>query len=564
VAQRIAQQPIVYSSSREDLAVLDAHTQKLDGSSLPVYADAIRTEPVPGSSNFPLFNDLNRKVIIFPSVAAHDVIAYTARREIRRPLLPGQFLWHSWLNRTVRWPAYRVTITSPATFPLALEQHGMDVDREQEGDRIKYRIRAAYPVALASDPSAIGPFGRAPWLTVSSLANYDGLAAFYAKLSGPKEDVTAEIEQLAERLTAGITDRREQARIIYNWVSSHIRYVGIWLEQGAVEPHAAPAVLQAGYGDCKDHAVLFGALLRARGISSEPVLINLGNEYTLPGPPTFAVLNHVITWLPEFQTYADTTAGFAPFGVLPFEEYGKPVVHALTSPSQRNTPSIPPGSTETTFSTRAELESDGTITGSSSTVASGAFSIVLRRMASNADVQGHQQAARLQLKGSGEEGTGSFRFPSPNGIDGDYSVVGQFKLDPQPELLDGSMFALPVGLRLLGRPGDVLLGPLALRELPATEPTPCHSGTQAEELSLTLPQGWRAVHVPTDVTIDNGLLHYESRWSIIDRMVSVRRVMTSKAAGPLCKGETRQAAAKALTAIRRDLGAQIQVAEAEK
>ena len=42
-------------------------------------------------------------------------------------------------------------------------------------------------------------------------------------------------------------------------------------------------------------------------------------------------------------------------------------------------------------------------------------------------------------------------------FDGDYSVVGQFKLDPQPELLDGSMFALPVGLRLLGRPGDVLL-----------------------------------------------------------------------------------------------------------
>ena len=564
VAQRIAQQPVVYSSSREELTVLDAHTRKLSGSSLPVSAEAIRTEPVPGSSNFPLFNDLNRKVIIFPSVTAYDVIAYTTRREIRQPLLSGQFLWHAWLNRTARWPDYRVTVTSPAAFPLAVEQHGMDVERQQDGDHVIYRIRAAYPVALASDPSAIGPFGRAPWLTISSLANYGGMATLYAKLSGPKEHITPEIEQLAEKLTAGIADRREQARAIYNWVSTHIRYVGIWLEQGAVEPHAANTVLQAGYGDCKDHAVLFGALLRARGIDSEPVLINLGNEYTLPGPPTFAVLNHAITWLPEFETYADTTAAFAPFGVLPFEEYGKPVVHAVTSPSQRNTPPIPSGFATTTFLTRAELTSDGTITGSSSTVTSGPFSVLLRRMASNADVQGHQQAARAQLKASGEEGTGSLQFPSPSGIDGDYSVEGRFSLDPQPELLDGTMFPLPVGLRLLGRPGDVLLGPLALRELPATAPTPCHSGTQVETLSLALPQGWRAVHIPTDVTIDNDLLHYESRWSAADRTIAVRREMTSKAASPLCTGETRREAANALSTIRRDLAAQIQIAEAKQ
>src|SRR6185369_2489193 len=116
------------------------------------------------------------------------------------------------------------------------------VERQQDGDHVIYRIRAAYPVALASDPSAIGPFGRAPWLTISSLANYGGMATLYAKLSGPKEHITPEIEQLAEKLTAGIADRREQARAIYNWVSTHIRYVGIWLEQGAVEPHAANTV----------------------------------------------------------------------------------------------------------------------------------------------------------------------------------------------------------------------------------------------------------------------------------------------------------------------------------
>jgi Domain of Unknown Function with PDB structure (DUF3857) len=85
IAERIAEQPIIYSSSRQELTVSEAYTQKLDGSRLPVSPDTVRTEPVPGSSNFPLFNDLSRKVVIFPSVAAYDVIAYTARLETRRP-----------------------------------------------------------------------------------------------------------------------------------------------------------------------------------------------------------------------------------------------------------------------------------------------------------------------------------------------------------------------------------------------------------------------------------------------------------------------------------------------
>jgi transglutaminase-like putative cysteine protease len=560
-AQRIAQQPLVYSRSRQELTITDAYTQKAHGARLPVDPEAIRTEPVPGSSNFPLFNDLNRKVIIFPSVMAYDRIVYTSRWETRQPLFPGQFFWHAWLSRTVSWPEYHVTITAPITMPLTFAEHGMDVEKQQSDDHVTYQIRAAYPAARAGDPAAVGSFQRLPWVTVSTLLDYASLATRYAKIIGPKEDVTPEVEQLAARLTAGKSDRREQTRAIYDWVSSHIRYVGIWLEQGAVEPHAASAVLKAGYGDCKDHAVLFGALLHARGIKSEPVLINLGNEYALAGPPTFAVLNHVITWLPEFQTYADTTAEFAPFGVLPFEEYGKPVIHVLTSPSQRNTPAIPPGLAAATFSTEAALAADGTITGHSSTVASGPFSVVLRRAAANIELQGQQQAARTQLKQSNVDGTGSFGFPAPGSIDGDYKVTGDFHLDPQPELLDGASFALPVGLRLLGRPGDALLGPLALRELPDSEPTPCHFGTQVEALSLTLPQGRHAVRVPTEITIDNDVLHYDTHWTATDSTISVRRVLTSKVEGPLCEGQTRREAANALATIRRDLASQIGISD---
>ena len=67
------------------------------------------------------------------------------------------------------------------------------------------------------------------------------------------------------------------------------------------------------FGDCKDKATLMSALLAAKGIASEAVLINFGESYKLPEPPTMVALNHVILYLPEFDLYDDPTAKF--FGV---------------------------------------------------------------------------------------------------------------------------------------------------------------------------------------------------------------------------------------------------------
>jgi transglutaminase-like putative cysteine protease len=561
-AQRIAQHPIVFSSSREELTVVEAYTQKPDGTRIPVDAGAIHAQLVPGSPNLTLFNDQERKVIVFPSASAQDTLVYTTRRDVHKPLFPGQFIWQSLLDRSLSWRDYQLTITAPATMPLRTEEHGIEAERRQDGDRIVYRVHAAYPEALTAEPAAVGPFQRLPRFFASSLPDYAAMARAYAALAQPKEAVTPEIQRLADRLTEGIADRKDQARALYDWVSTHVRYVAVWLAQGAIEPHAASAVLEVGYGDCKDHAVLFGALLRARGIDSEPVLINLGNEYELPGPPTLAVLNHVITWLPEFALYVDTTACVAPFGVLAFQEYGKPVVHAgATGPVERRAPVLVHDQATETFVTKAKLEPDGVIQGESTTVASGPFSVSLRLSARSIEQQGRRPAAKAQLQTLGEDGSGSFAFAAPTDIDGDYRVTGHFKLDARPELLDGATFRMPIGLRLLERPGDLLLGPLGLHDLKESDPTPCYAGRQTETLSLALPEGWRATRVPRDVRIDNALLHYETRWTAAQGLISVQRELVSNAPGPLCDGDTRVQAAHALSVIRRDLDAQIGLAQ---
>ena len=88
-AQRIAQHPIDFSASREELTILEAYTQKPDGTRLPVDAGAIHAQLVPGSPNLTLFNDQERKVIVFPSAAAQDTFVYTVPAGGAQAAVPG-------------------------------------------------------------------------------------------------------------------------------------------------------------------------------------------------------------------------------------------------------------------------------------------------------------------------------------------------------------------------------------------------------------------------------------------------------------------------------------------
>ena len=154
---------------------------------------------------------------------------------------------------------------------------------------------------------------------ITNLADYSGVANIYADMFKDKTDSDAGNRRLSgTSFTAGIQDRRGQAKALYEWVSAHIRYVNIVLGAGGYKPHKAADVLKNGYGDCKDHVMLLEALLAAKGIKSSPVLIRAGvNLYKLPPAPSPFVFDHLITYMPEFQLYLDSTARYAPFGVLP-------------------------------------------------------------------------------------------------------------------------------------------------------------------------------------------------------------------------------------------------------
>src|SRR5262249_41126653 len=65
-AQKIGQQPILYSEALDDLEIVEASTLKAGGRKVPVAKSAIYTQLPQGAPQTPMFDDLKQKVVIFP------------------------------------------------------------------------------------------------------------------------------------------------------------------------------------------------------------------------------------------------------------------------------------------------------------------------------------------------------------------------------------------------------------------------------------------------------------------------------------------------------------------
>lgn len=562
-AMRIAQTNIAYDASLQQIEIVEAHTLKADGHTVPVNATAIYDEMPAGLSQAPMFTDQHLKVIVFPQFAAGDTAVYTARIITKQAFFTGHYWYGDIFPRAIPYDSVDETITAPRTLPLHVETHGPEFSQNDEGPNIVYHWHYAAPDAQADAMPLISPLDSEPRFFASSFNDYAELGREYALLSEPRMAPTPEIAALADQITDGISDRREQAQKLYEWVSGHIRYVAIELGKGSYAPHDANTVVANGYGDCKDHVVLLGALLKAKGIDSESVLLNAQTSYTLTEVPTFAQLDHVITWLPEFKLYVDASQIVAPFGVLPLQEYGKPAVHAtLDGAHLAAIPPVPEGAASVDTKTDARVDKNGQLTGTTTTTATGSYAIMLRSVALGVQTLGADQAAAQQLGRLGYTGaTGTFQLTSPVELAPDYSLAATFTVPNWNQKLDGAApFFVPGGLRVLGLSGDGPLGPLDPRDLNDSDSVLCFSAHASEELSLSLPDGYHFNGVPDDTNVETPYLHFTAHWAIDGGTLTVQRDFTSKIDASLCAPDVRAANADALKLILDQYNSKISIA----
>jgi transglutaminase-like putative cysteine protease len=136
-------------------------------------------------------------------------------------------------------------------------------------------------VRYSRDPQ---PTGDARWTAIGD---------WYTTLASPSAQATPDLSAKAKELVAGQTDFTAKVQSIASYMQRNIRYVGIEIGIGGLQPHSADDVFRNRYGDCKDKATLLRAMLESVGIHSTWVLVDTRRGFVDPTIPSIDG-NHAI------------------------------------------------------------------------------------------------------------------------------------------------------------------------------------------------------------------------------------------------------------------------------
>ncbi|KVP66121.1 hypothetical protein WJ90_21615 [Burkholderia ubonensis] len=552
----IAQRYVWFDKDLEKVDLLAAQTLDRDGVAHPVGPDAIRDVQEPRSAGAPTFQDGVLRTVVFPGVEAGSRTRVAFRKVRTRPLNPGYF---GYFVEPSRDPVdyQRLVFDVPADMPLHADARGyVALPPVTANGRTRYVFEYRHGPYDRIELGAVGYPTDGDRLMVSTLPDYAAFAARYRNAAvDPSADDPA-VAQLARALTANAPDPHDKARILYDWVRANVRYVALFLGETAAAPHRVTDILRNRYGDCKDHVALFGALLAAVGIRSEPVLLNLGAVYTLPSVPGYGggAVNHAITWLPDLGLYADTTTGGIAFGYLPPIVMDRPALLVDTGVLARTPATQPRTRTARLAIDAARLDAQRY----QSYVEDDGWTAELERnVFRRATRERVRQLAVERLRQSGLRGTADLVTTDLAATAGPFGVTMTGTLD-HAVWPDGTT-AVPALSSLTGGIATQVQGWLA--EPVRTQAWVCIGGAFDETAQIALPANVAVTDVPADTAVRDRFVDFASHY-VFDasaRVVQITRRLRADFGRQVCTPDDYAAMRASLERIERDTQAQIVV-----
>ncbi|KVD28696.1 hypothetical protein WI83_21635 [Burkholderia ubonensis] len=552
----IAQRYVWFDKDLERVELLAAQTIDRDGVAHPVGPDAIRDVQEPRSAGAPTFQDGVLRTVVFPGVEAGSRTRVAFRKVRTRPLNPGYF---GYFVEPSRDPVdyQRLVFDVPADMPLHADARGyVALPPVTANGRTRYVFEYRHGPYDRIELGAVGYPTDGDRLMVSTLPDYAAFAARYRNAAvDPSADDPA-VAQLARALTANAPDPHDKARILYDWVRANVRYVALFLGETAAAPHRVTDILRNRYGDCKDHVALFGALLAAVGIRSEPVLLNLGAVYTLPSVPGYGggAVNHAITWLPDLGLYADTTTGGIAFGYLPPIVMDRPALLVDTGVLARTPATQPRTRTARLAIDAARLDAQRY----QSYVEDDGWTAELERnVFRRATRERVRQLAVERLRQSGLRGTADLVTTDLAATAGPFGVTMTGTLD-HAVWPDGTT-AVPALSSPTGGIATQVQGWLA--EPVRTQAWVCIGGAFDETAQIALPANVAVTDVPADTAVRDRFVDFASHY-VFDasaRVVQITRRLRAHFGRQVCTPDDYAAMRASLERIERDTQAQIVV-----
>ncbi|MDR3520690.1 MAG: DUF3857 and transglutaminase domain-containing protein [Acidocella sp.] len=523
---------IYYNGGPDNVTLLNAYTLTPAGQRLDVLPANILNQT--DGSTGDIYTDGNRKVLIFPGLSPGATEHYHYIIRDIGSYFPGQFFTEESFPVSSTTQSASVTVTAPAAFDLYFQAIGMQGGKLAQAapGQNKWVYTLHDQPAEPPEAGTIAVTDFSPRLDITSFANFQAVAAAYERNAAVKSAVTPEVQKLADQITQGLIDPRAKAAALYNWVSQNIRYVAINLGYSGYVPASADDTISSGYGDCKAHVALLIALLAAENIPSSGVLVNWGDQFFAPqiAIPQF---NHIITYIPQFDLYADSTAQFAVFGELPALERGKPALivggpgilaKLVTLPVTLAIPDV------ATAVTHEVLNADGTITGHTDVQNSGFYEMIDREGYDGMTPGTSATTATLAMQDYGQLGSGDYSTTAdPRNLTKNFTFSIRFSLPSYAALPGPGTIPIPFGV-----PTMLAMYPRHTALPSYSQAVPCLPQDIRQKIFLSLPPNFSFKSLPKNVDYSDAIGSYTARYRASGGVVEVDEQLLTHPAGPTC------------------------------
>jgi Domain of Unknown Function with PDB structure (DUF3857)/Transglutaminase-like superfamily len=475
-----------------------------------------------------LYDDLRARTVTPPGADPGGIIAYEVERHVATYGAQEE-TWDFQRDIPGAHSIFEVDLPPNWNHYAAWLHHASVSPTEVAPNHWRWELNDIPAIDLSDVPMAPSPYALAARMVIHYSATalptgdqrWTEIGNWYDTLASGRTEAPLEIAAKS-RQVGGAPDFKARIQGVAGFMQREIRYVGIEIGIGGLQPHPAADVFKYRYGDCKDKATLLIAMLNAVGVRATWVLVDTNRGFIDPALPSIRG-NHAIAAIempvgysdPELRAVVtartgkhylifDPTDTYTPIGLLGFHLQGSYGILVAGNDSQViQLPILAPDADVVDRTASFTLNAEGTLQGTVTEARTGEAARRYRRLYNEeGEKQQHEEIERrLQRDFS------SFTVEAnsaQNAADMSKTVVLKYSLT-------ANAYAQPTGDLLLIRPRVLGRNARPYNDKPRIYPIDLgETGTWRDSIDVALPPDYVVDDMPAAVDLDVGFARYKS------------------------------------------------------
>ena len=487
-------------------------------------------------SDFSLYED-DRIKHFSPSVISYPyTVYYEYELRLKQNLVIPDWYANPYSNVSVQKSTYTFSCKPDDKIRMKAYNYMGKMQESKNAEKVSYTWEAQNISAIKGEPFMTSPDDFLTYVKIApeKFVYYDARGSYrdwvglgkwiYDDLLMSRQILSPGTVAEAKELVSGITDPKEKARKIYQYVQDKTRYISVQIGIGGYQPISAENVHYLSYGDCKGLVNYTQALLKAVDIPSMYCIVYAGS-FKQNLDPEFASMNqanHIILCVPfeKDTTWLECTSQVSPFGHLGAFTDDR-IVLACTANGGKllHTPALSPEMN--TINRKAQLTVDamGNVSGAMKTIMKG----------SNYD-----RDEELLTKAQAEQLNLFKTIYDLDNINFERLRITQDKSSTQPSTTESCVVSMPNYVVQSGNLSYLQVNIFnKMKNIPdlkeRRQELYLNRGYQYEdELNFVVPENFKVEYQPQNLNLQTKYGSYQTSLTFKDHVLSYKRVLLVK------------------------------------